>query len=92
MPTQTSGPELVSIHTPMNDHGSMVVEVAETNETRHLVEYASDEVRETLAQLPEETLVPVEMVRAGSRSNVWKAVSLHGRTTPEASATVSTAN
>ncbi|WP_396612411.1 hypothetical protein ACH9L7_03825 [Haloferax sp. S1W] len=92
MPAQSSRPELVSVRIPMNDHGSMVVEVTERNETRHLVDYASDEIRETLARLPADTRVPVEMSRAGTRSNVWKVVALYGGRPAEATAPVSTAN
>ncbi|KAB1188260.1 MULTISPECIES: hypothetical protein [Haloferax] len=85
-------PVLVNVRAEMNDHGTMTVEVHETNETRHLVEYESERIRDTLASLPEGTRVPIEMVRVGSRSNVWKVVALHGRRVPTYDASVSTAN
>lgn len=85
-------PELVTVRTEMNDHETMTVELHETNETRHLVEYASEQIRDTLASLPVGSRVPVEMVRAGSRSNVWKVVALHGRRAPTSDQSISTAN
>jgi hypothetical protein len=62
----------------MNDHGTTTVEVTETNETRHLVDYASDSLRATLRSLPEGTTIPVEMTRVGSRSNVWRVCGFAG--------------
>ncbi|ELZ98695.1 hypothetical protein C440_00025 [Haloferax mucosum ATCC BAA-1512] len=85
---------MVNVRVEMNDHGTMTVEVHETNETRHLVAYESERIRDALASLPEGARVPIEMVRAGSRSNVWKAVALHGRRVPnpDTSHSVTTAN
>ncbi|MFC7203358.1 hypothetical protein ACFQJC_07520 [Haloferax namakaokahaiae] len=91
MLAQSSVPVLVSVRRPMNDHESMTVEVNETNETRHLVAYETDRIRDTLAALPVDTRVPLEMVRLSSRSNVWKVVALHGRRPQRTNQTVSTA-
>jgi hypothetical protein len=66
-------PVSVVVRRAMNDHGTMTVETAETNECRHLVDYASDRVRTALADLPTGATVPVEMHRVGARSNVWRA-------------------
>jgi hypothetical protein len=60
----------------MNDHGAVTVELEETNEVRHLVEYATDRVRSVLAELPAGATVPVQMSRVGARSNVWRANGL----------------
>jgi hypothetical protein len=68
----------VVVRTPMNRHGTVTVEVAETNETRHLVEYASSDVRQTLASLPAGSRIPLTLVRAGARSNVWRVEDIHG--------------
>lgn len=67
---------VVTVTRRMNDHGAMTVEVDETNETRHLVEYGSPDVRATLAALPVGATIPLELRRIGSRSNVWEATSL----------------
>lgn len=91
MPTRSSKPVLVSVRRPMNDHDSMTVEVQGTNETRHLVEYADDRLRDTLAALPTGTLVPLELVRLGTRANVWKVIALHGRQTTHPNQSVLTA-
>ena len=66
----------VVIRQSMNDHGAVMVETQETNETRHLVEYASERVRSVLAGLPEGTTLPVQMTRVGGRSNVWRVSGL----------------
>jgi hypothetical protein len=62
----------------MNDHGTLTVELAETNETRYIVDYESDRVREALGALPTGTTIPIRMSRVGSRSNVWRAAGLPG--------------
>ncbi|KAB1196079.1 MULTISPECIES: hypothetical protein [Haloferax] len=97
MTTLSLTPELVTVRTEMNDHRTMTVELHETNETRHLVEYETEQIRDTLASLPVGSRIPVEMVRAGSRSNVWKVVGLHGRRShgrrsPTANHSLTTAN
>lgn len=92
MTALSDAPELVHVRAEMNDHGTMTVELHETNETRHLVAYETDRIRETLASLAEGSRVPLEMVRVGGRSNVWKVVALHGRRAPTADQSVSTAN
>ncbi|WP_245758409.1 hypothetical protein [Halogeometricum limi] len=61
----------------MNDHETMTVEVETTNETRHLVEYATPDLRRTLEALPSGTTIPVTLSRAGARSNVWRVDALH---------------
>ncbi|KAB1194066.1 hypothetical protein GJR96_11740 [Haloferax sp. MBLA0076] len=92
MTALSATPVLVNVRTEMNDHGTMTVELHETHETRHLVEYESDRIRDTLASLPVGARVPIEMVRVGSRSNVWRVVALHGRRLPTPDLSVSTAN
>lgn len=70
-------PVSVVVRRPMNDHGTMTVEVADTRETRHLVDYESERLRRALSQLPSGTTVPVTMSRAGVRSNVWRVLDFH---------------
>ena len=92
MEPRSASPVLVHVRTEMNDHETMTVELDESNETRHLVAYESDQIRDTLASLPEGSRVPIEMVRVGTRSNVWKVVAIHGRRASTADQSVSTAN
>lgn len=77
-PPTRAVPTAVTIRRAMNDHGTVTVEVAETNETRHLVDYASDRLRSRLASLPTGTTIPVEMTRVGDRSNAWRVSGLPG--------------
>ena len=77
MSVETTVPTRVTVVNPMNDHDTMTVEVEETNETRHLVDYADIDLRSTLAALPSGTTIPVSLSRAGVRSNVWRVEALH---------------
>jgi hypothetical protein len=71
-----------TIRQPMNDHGTVTVELGETNETRYLVEYESDRIRDVLSALPAGTTLPIRMTRIGSRSNVWHVAGLPGAPEP----------
>ncbi|MDS0299036.1 hypothetical protein NDI76_09790 [Halogeometricum sp. S1BR25-6] len=77
MSVETAAPTRVVVKKTMNDHHTMTVEVERSNETRHLVDYADADLRDTLAALPSGTTVPVSLSRAGARSNVWRVESLH---------------
>ncbi|ADQ67050.1 hypothetical protein C499_04803 [Halogeometricum borinquense DSM 11551] len=77
MSAKTAVSTRVIVRKPMNDHDTMTVEVEDTNETRHLVEYADPELRQTLAALPSGTTIPVSLSRVGARSNVWRVAELH---------------
>lgn len=70
----------------MNDHGAMTVEAVDTNATRHIVEYASPTLRQTLAALPVGATVPVVLEPLGARANVWRAVRLTADPTASPSA------
>lgn len=74
----TPTPTTVTIRQSMNDHGTITVEVTETNETRYLVDYDSTRLRSTLEPLPSGTTIPLRMTRVGSRSNVWRVSDLAG--------------
>lgn len=71
-----------TIRQPMNDHGTVTVELAETGETRYLVEYDSDRIRQVVGSLPAGTTLPLQMTRVGGRSNVWRVVALPGAPEP----------
>lgn len=81
MSVETTVPTRVTVRNPMNDHDTMTVEVEESNETRHLVEYANADLRETLSALPSGSTIPVSLSRAGVRSNVWRVDALHHQST-----------
>jgi hypothetical protein len=65
----------VHIEWPMNDHDAMTVRVAETNESRQIVECDSTELAETLRNLPAGATVPIRMESVGTRGNTWRAVA-----------------
>jgi hypothetical protein len=65
----------VTVDRPMNHHGTMTVVVTETNEVRHLVEFAGD-VRPVLADLPPGTTIPVEMRQLPSRGSCWRVTDV----------------
>ncbi|WP_435186411.1 hypothetical protein [Halobellus sp. EA9] len=79
-------PARVVVRRPMNDHGTMTVELCETNETRHVCEYATPELERRLGSLPAEAVLPLAMARVGVRSNVWRAVAIPDRGAADAAA------
>ena len=56
-----------------NDHDCTTLRAHPRNETYHVVDYADDDARETVADLPVGSVVKMELSRAGRRSNVWRA-------------------
>lgn len=80
----TTAPVTVSatIRQPMNDHGTVTVELRETSETRYLVEYDTDRIKRVIGSLPAGTTIPLRMTRVGSRSNVWRVTDLPGAPDP----------
>jgi hypothetical protein len=76
---QVTQPTTVTVVRSMNDHGAMTVEATETNDTRHIVEYADEDVEETLAQLPQGATVPLKLERIGGRGNCWRVAGLGSR-------------
>jgi hypothetical protein len=65
----------VTVDRPMNRHGTMTVEVAETNETRHIVEFAPG-VEAILSDLPPDTTLPIEMRQLPARGSCWRATAV----------------
>lgn len=68
--------EMVRIRREMNDHHTMTVEVVGSNATRHVVEYDSTDLEQTLTALPVGATIPLELEPIGARSNVWRAVGM----------------
>ena len=68
-------PARVVVRRPMNDHGTVTVELPATNETRHVCEYATPDLRRRLAALPPGGEILVSLSRVGGRANVWRAVA-----------------
>jgi hypothetical protein len=73
--TAASGTVAVTVTRPMNHHGTMTVEVAETNDVRHVVEFAP-EVEAVFADLPRGTTLPVEMQQLPSRGSCWRVTAV----------------
>lgn len=66
---------IVTVQRPVNQHGTMTVEVHDSNEWRQVVSFAAD-LRAIFADLPEGTTVPVEMERLHTRGNCWRVTSV----------------
>ncbi|MFW5917427.1 MAG: hypothetical protein ACOCRD_03350 [Halorubrum sp.] len=64
-----------------NDHDCTTVRAHPRNETYHIVDYADDDARERVADLPVGSVVRLELSRAGRRSNVWRAESVRAART-----------
>jgi hypothetical protein len=77
--TQAAGTQqaqIVTIHREMNEYGALTVHLEGQNATRHIVEYASDELKSTLRELPSGSSVPLVTEPIGTRGNAWRATSL----------------
>ena len=87
MSAATSG-EVFTIVGEMNAHGALTLRTTETNATYRVVEYAHDGLRERLAGLPTGAPVTMELTRAGTRGNGWRAdgVSLRNDAAGDAAA------
>ncbi len=59
-----------------NDHDCTTVRAHPRNDTYHIVDYADEDARERVADLPVGSVVRMELSRAGRRSNVWRAESV----------------
>ena len=60
-----------------NDHDHTAVRAHPRNETFHIVDYADGLTRKRLGSVPAGAVVRLELSRAGRRSNVWCAESVH---------------
>jgi hypothetical protein len=68
----------------MNDHGALTLSEITGSRTFQVVEYATREVRETLAMAPDGATVRVWLEPLSSRGDAWRAVAIDGgvETTP----------
>lgn len=71
-----SKPNAYTVISEQNDHDCTTVRAHPRNETFHVVEYADDDARQRVADLPVGSVVRMELSRAGRRSNVWCAESV----------------
>jgi hypothetical protein len=69
------GRTLVTVRRTVNEHGTMTVEVHDSNEHRQVVAFAAD-LRAVFVNLPTGTTVPVEMERLHTRGNCWWVTSI----------------
>ena len=82
--------DVVTVQRTVNEHGTMTVEVHDSNECRQVVAFAAD-LRAVFADLPEGTTLPVGMERLHARGNCWRVTSVGptGRGDPGRDATES---
>lgn len=66
---------VVTVRRTVNQHGTMTVEVHDSNEWRQVVAFAAD-LRMVFSDLPEGTTLPVEMERLHTRGNCWRVTSV----------------
>lgn len=65
-----------TVERPMNSHGGMWLSAAGGTRTFQVVDYATDEVRLTLAREAGGTTVEVRLAAIGSRGAAWRAVAV----------------
>lgn len=63
---------------PMNSHGALTLSEVTGSRTYPVVEYATLEVRETLAVAANGSTVRIWLEPLNSRGDAWKAVDLEG--------------
>ena len=71
-----SNHDTFTIISEQNDHECTTLRAHPRNETYHVVDYADDDARDAVADLPVGSVVKMELSRAGRRSNVWRAESV----------------
>lgn len=65
-----------TVTSAQDDHKCTTVRAHPRNETYHIVDYADEDARDRVADLPVGSVVRLELSRAGRRSNVWCAESV----------------
>lgn len=68
--------DTLTVISEQNDHECTTLRAHPRNETYHVVDYADEDARERVADLPVGSVVKMELSRAGRRSNVWRAESV----------------
>ena len=71
-----SRPKAYTVISTQNDHECTTVRAHPRTETYHIVDYADEDARDRVADLPVGSVVRLELSRAGRRSNVWCAESV----------------
>jgi hypothetical protein len=71
---------------PMNSHGALTLSQTDSSRTFQVVDYASADIRETLADLKRGETVRVGLSRISSRGDAWEVVEIKGNP-PRASTT-----
>jgi hypothetical protein len=62
----------------MNDHGALTLSEVTGSRTYQVLEYATEEVRETLAMAADGSTVRVWLEPLSSRGDAWRAVGVEG--------------
>ncbi|ACM58806.1 hypothetical protein Hlac_3280 (plasmid) [Halorubrum lacusprofundi ATCC 49239] len=65
----------MTVDQPMNSHGGMRLAAPTGNEVYQVVDYATEEIRESLAHIAEGALIKLRLVRLGSRGDAWRVVA-----------------
>lgn len=65
----------MTVDQPMNNHGGMRLSVISGNQVYQVVDYATEEIRESLAHTAQGVLIEVRLVRLGSRGDAWRVVA-----------------
>jgi len=76
MVPDTVPPTTYTVDRSMNDHGALTLSETTGNRTYQVVEYATAEIRETLASTANGSTVNVWLEPLESRGDAWRAVSV----------------
>lgn len=70
--TQVTG----NVERPMNSHGALRLSAADGHRTFQVVDYATDGVRQALADAVGGTTVRVQLVALGGRGDAWRVIAV----------------
>ncbi len=65
----------MTVDQPMNSHGGMRLSTTTGNQVYQIVDYATEEIQESLAHTAAGALIAVRLVRLGSRGDAWRVVA-----------------
>jgi len=67
---------IVTVSQPMNSHGGMRLTTVGGTRVFQVVDYATEEIRESLARTAAGNRLELRVVRLGSRGDAWRVVAL----------------
>ena len=65
-----------SVERPINSHGALRLSAVDSQRTFQVVDYATDELRQAMADVVRGTTVDIRLVGLGARGSAWRVVAV----------------